>query len=561
MKKFVLLTALVAMFLIVAACAPAPTATPAPAPTAAIAAPQPPPAPAAPKIQEGNTLIEGTFADAKTLNSILVSDTASGRIVDFMSNGLLQVKRDLTPGCVLCESFAVAADNLKVTFKLRKGVKFHDGKEMTAADVKYTYDAIFEKDNASPRRSQMETAFGTNANIKVIDDSTIEFTYTKVKADTLVSDFGYGILPKHILGTAVGKAFTDHEFNTKKPVYTGPFTFKEWVKDSHITLVANPDYFLGKPKLGQFTVKIVPDSTALFAQLKTGEIDWGGIDAAQAAEAKKVDGLNVVDYDVFGFTFFAFQMDPTKSTLFLDKKVRQALLTAIDRKAIVDSQLFGFGTVANTVVPPISWAYNKDNKPVYTYDAKKAEALLDEAGWRKGADGIRAKDGKKMSFTITTNAGNKVREASIVAMQSNWKDIGVEVKTAAEEWNAFLKRIGATPDGTRDFEVFLVGFSWGVDPNQKVMWHTDSTSAFNLNKYSNKDLDKIIDDALNTLDQAKRKDGYFKMQEILADEVPSAILFFSKAIIGYTNRLNGYTPSAAGSINNKHEWWIAAKKQ
>jgi peptide/nickel transport system substrate-binding protein len=247
----------------------------------------------------------------------------------------------------------------------------------------------------------------------------------------------------------------------------------------------------------------------------------------------------------------------------LDKRVRQALLFAIDRKAIVDSQLLGFGSVGNSVEPPISWAFNPNNGPVYNYDPKKAETLLDEVGWKKGPDGIRAKDGKKMSFTIWTNAGNKVREAAIVAMQSNWKDIGVDAKTATEEFNAFLKRIGATSDGTRDYEVQLVGFSWGVDPNQKAMWHTASfaPTGFNVNFYKNDQVDKIIDDALNTLDQDKRKELYFEMQKILADEVPSPILFFSQTIATYTKRLNGYKPSAAGSYNNINDWWIASQKK
>jgi peptide/nickel transport system substrate-binding protein len=578
MKKISLL--LLAALLLLVACGPA--ATPAPAqPTAAAPAAQapapttppvaPPPAqvqPTAvppPQITEGGTFIEGSFADARAFNSIQTSDTTSARMVFLMSNGLLQVKRDLTPECDLCESFTVAPDNLKITFKLRKGVKFHDGKELTAKDVKFTYDSILDPDKASVRRGELKDFFTSPDSIKVIDDYTVEFNFAKVKADVLVSNFGYGVLPMHILGEAKGKAFTDHEFNTKKPVYTGPFMFKEWVKDDHITLVANPNYFKGKPKLGTYILKIVPDSTALFAQLKTGEIDWGGIDPAQAAEAKKLTNINTEAFDVFGFTFYAYQLDPTtpsKTEFFVDKRVRQALLLAIDRKAIVDSQLFGYGIVANTVMPPISWAYNKDNKPTYGYDPAQAKKLLDEAGWKPGPDGIRVKDGKRMSFTLWTNAGNKIREAIIVAMQQFWKEVGVEAKTATEEWNAYLKRIGATPDGTRDFDVFLVGFAWGVDPNQKTMWHSGSiTGGFNMNKYSNKEVDQLLDDALNTLDQAKRKELYFKVQAILAEEVPSAILFFSQSIVGYTKRLNGYKPSAAGSWNNIHEMWMAPKTQ
>jgi peptide/nickel transport system substrate-binding protein len=566
---------LLAALLLLVACGPAvtpavPTTAPAPAaavPAATTPAVAPPPAqvqptavPAAPKIEEGGTLIEGSFADAKTLNSIQVADTASGRIVGFLGNGLVQVKRDLSPECDLCESFSVSPDNLVITFKLRKGVKFHDGKELTADDVKFTYDSILDPDKQSVRRGDLKD-FLTPDTIKVIDPYTIEFKFSKVKANVLTSNMGYQILPKHILGELKGKAFVEAEFNSKKPIYTGPFMFKEWVKDDHITLVANPNYFKGKPKLGTYIYKIVPDSTALFAQLKTGEVDWGTIDPAQAADAKKLTNINVVPYDVFGFTYYAYQMDKTKTELFLDKKVRQALTYALDRKSMVESLLFGYGSVANTSVPPISWAFNKDNQPVYDYNPTKAKQLLDEAGWKPGADGIRVKDGKRFSFTIWTNAGNKQRENAIVAMQQLWKEVGVEAKTATEEWNAFLKRIGATPDSTRDFDIMLVGFSWNVDPDQKVMWHTSNFApgGFNLNWYSNPEVDKLLDAALDTLDQAKRKELYFKVQAMIAEDDPSTILFFGQAIIGYSKRLNGYTPSAAGALNNVHEWWMASK--
>ncbi len=560
MKKISLL--LLMALLALAACGPTatPEATKAPpqATTAAVV-PQPTTAPVV-QVTEGGTFIEGSFADAKTMNSILSSDTTSSRVIKTLGNGLLQIKPSLEPEGDLAESWTVSPDSLKITFKLKKGVKFHDGIELTADDVKFTYDSILNPDNASPRRGGLKDFWTSPDNIKVIDANTIEFNYAKVKADTLVSDFGYAVLPKHIFAGAAGKDFINHEFNTKKPVYTGPMMFKEWVKDDHLTVVVNPNYFKGKPKLGTYILKIIPDSTASFAQLKTGEIDYGGIDPAQAAEAKKLTNINVHNFNTFNFDFIAFNLDPAKSAFFLDKKVRQALLLAIDRKAIVDSQYFGYATLANTSMPLISWAFNKDNQPTYGYDPTKAKAMLDEAGWKAGPDGIRVKDGKKFSITLWTNAGNKIREAIIVAVQQFWKDVGVEVKTQTEEWNAYLKRIGATPDGTRDYDAFLVGFQWGVDPSQRDMWH--SAGGFNLNKYNNSDIDKVLDDALATLDQSKRKEFYFKMQQIVAEDVPSMILYFPQAIVGVSKRLNGYQPSV-GNIpwNNLHEWWMAPKTQ
>ena len=568
---------LLVVLLALAACGPTPTAAPvvpttAPAvPTAAVApttAPAPQtttaavvPAPTTgPQIVEGGTFIEGSFADAKTMNSILSSDTTSGRVITTLGNALLQVKADLTPECDLCDSYVVAPDSLKVTFKLHKGVKFHDGTDLTADDVKYVYDSILNVDNASPRRGGLKDYLTGPDSIKVIDPLTIEFDYAKVKADTLVSDFGYQVFSKAALKGVSGKDFINSDFNTKKPVYTGPFMFKEWVKDDHLTVVANPNYFKGKPHLATYILKIIPDQAAGFAQLKTSEIDYASVQPAQMVEAKKLPNINAINFDVFNFDFIAFNLDNTKSPFFQDKSVRQALLLAIDRKAIVESQYFGYATLADTSMPNISWAFNKDNKPVYGYDPKAAAAMLDAAGWKPGSDGIRVKDGKKFSFTLWTNAGNNIREAIIVACQQYWKEVGVEVKTQTEEWNAFLKRIGAAPDGTRDYDAFLVGFQWGVDPSQRDMWHSEG--GFNLNKYSNPEINKVLDDALATLDQAKRKEFYFRMQQIVAEDVPSMILYFPQSVVGVSKRLNGYKP-APGNIpwNNLQDWWMAAKTQ
>src|SRR5439155_26229096 len=197
-----------------------------------------------------------------------------------ISNGLLQVKADLTAECDLCESYTVSPDSLKITFKLKKGVKFHDGTELTADDVKYTYDSIMNADNASPRRGGLKDFFTVPDSFKVIDPLTIEFNYAKVKADTLVGDLGYGIFSKKAFAGATGQAFINNDFNTKTPVYTGPFMFKEWVKDDHLTVVANPNYFKGKPHLASYITKVIPDLAAGFAQLKTGDVDYASIQAS-----------------------------------------------------------------------------------------------------------------------------------------------------------------------------------------------------------------------------------------------------------------------------------------
>ena len=183
----------------------------------------------------------------------------------------------------------------------------------------------------------------------------------------------------------------------------------------------------------------------------------------------------------------------------------------------------------------------------------KAKALLDEAGWKPGPDGIREKDGKKLSFRLWTNAGNVVREQYITYMQQAWKQIGVDATPATEEWAAYLNRITET----KDFEIFLVGFAWGVDPDPSTMWTTDAyKGGFNMNKYSNPEVDRLLEEALTTLDVAKRKELYVRMQNILADELPSFIIDFPQALAATSKRTQNLIPNAVNFRPYAHLWWV-----
>jgi len=281
-------------------------------------------------------------------------------------------------------------------------------------------------------------------------------------------------------------------------------------------------------------------------QLKTGEIDLGPIDPSQYAGLQGDPSFNMITFPVAIFTFYAYNQNANAkaAALFSDKAVRQALLYALDRQGMADSIYFKLASVANTPVPPVSWAYNKDAKPQYPHDVAKANSMLDAAGWAKGTDGIRAKGGNKLSFTMMTNAGNKQRESSLVAMQDAWKQIGVDATPKLITFPQLVAQI--TND--RSFDVFLVGFSWGQDPDQSALWHSRNTApgGFNGFGYKSSNMDKILDDAVGVLDQGKRKALYFQMQDILNDEVPAPILVFNKGIWGINKRVQGVSGGDTG---------------
>ncbi|MBI5876255.1 MAG: hypothetical protein HZB53_01285 [Chloroflexi bacterium] len=550
-----------------AACEPSSDSTPLPGTTAVPSAPAArtvaptatsPPSPTPPPI-DGGAFTEGALLDVKTLNSLYGVDFVSSRVIYLLGNRLTNVRPDLTPECDLCTGWTVSPDGLKIAFTLRQSVKFHDGQELTAEDVKFTYDAILDAARLSPLQAPLKSYLPGPAAIKVTGPYAIQFEFSRPKSDALLTDFATpAILPKHLLGSVAARDFASAPFNTR-PVYTGPFMFKEWVRGDHITLVANPNYFKGKPHLDAYVVKVFPELTSVFAPLRDGVIDGGMFDLSQVADAQKVPGLLTYAVPSFRFTYLAFQLEPGRGALFQDRRVRQALMLALDRKAIVDKVLYGQGVVALTTLPPHSWAYNAATEP-YAYSPERARALLDQAGWVAGADGIRAKDGVKFSLTLVTSAGLRIREATILEVQRYWKAIGVDVRLQTDEWTAFLKRIGATADSPRDFDAFVTTFLVGADPNQRSLWHSSAAATgYNYGGYKSAEADKLLDDGLGVFDLPARKTAYFQLQQVLAGDLPVLPLFYEYLPGAVTRRLHNFTPAVAGSLNNAHDWWLEPK--
>lgn len=256
-------------------------------------------------------------------------------------------------------------------------------------------------------------------------------------------------------------------------------------------------------------------------------------------------------FDAFSFTFYAYQLDPAKTTLFQDKRVRQALAYALDRDALVRDLHHGFATPAQGTLPPSSWAYQPDKLTTrYTYDVQRAESLLDRAGWVRGANGIRAREGQALQFTLWTNAGGTLREEYAARIQHYWRAIGVAATPRAEEWSAFFARITRT----QDFEVCLTGLSLGIDPDQTMLWATGA--ALNLGRYSNPRVDALLTQGLTTLDTEQRKAIYLELQNILMDEAPSVFLDFPHSGLALNGRVQNLIPNAVNLRWNAHLWWV-----
>ena len=485
-------------------------------------------------------MVEGAFSDVRTFTSVLSSDTSSNTVIGLMFDGLLNSKKNGDLVGALAQNLpTTSADGLTYTFKLRPNLKWSDGQPLTADDVVFTYQLMYDpayKDVASPRRGDLEKYI---ASVTAPDPHTVVIKTTQVYAPFLVTHGGYGILPKHGLGSLTPAQINTSDFNKGPSVTNGCFKFVSWQSGQQVTLARNDNYWAGPSLVDSYIYKVLADSTTVATQLKTGEIDFGNVDPAQYDSVKASGSVNLIEFPVAIFDFYAYNLDPTKlgGKLFADKAVRQALIYALDRQSWVQAIYFGHASVATSVEPPTSWAFKAKPQVVYTFDVAKANSLLDGAGWVKGADGIRAKGGLRLSFSMHTNAGNKQRESLLTVMQQSWKDIGVDATPTLIQFPQLVTEIVST----RDFDMFLVGFSWGQDPDEAPLFHSRNTApgGFNGADFKNADVDAALDAAIATLDKTKRKQLYYQFQDIMSDQVPAPILMFNTGIWGTSKRMMG----------------------
>ncbi len=458
-----------------------------------------------------NQLVESSIGDASYLNPILAQDSASSEINGFVFNGLIKYDRNLQ-GFVgeLAESWKVKeGPEPEITFSLRKGVLWHDGKEFTAEDVKFTYDRIMDEKTNTVRRSDYELV----KKAEVLDPYTFKVTYRQPFSPGL-STWGMGILPKHLLEN---QDINTTPFN-RRPIGTGPFRFVEWVTDERITVEANPKYFEGKPYLDRIIYRIIPDPSLTEMELLTRGIDAYSVWPFEFQRMKEVPFLNVYTQPSLGYTYIGYNL---KNPLFQDKRVRQALTYAINREEIVQYVLYGLGVVANGPFPPQFWYSNPHVKPL-PYDPAKARRLLAEVGWKANRDGILEKDGKPFRFKLITNSGNETRRDVGVLVQRALKEIGIDVTFEFYEWSVFLKNF----INVKAFDACILGWSLSPDPDAYQIWHSSQIEkGFNFVSYRNPEVDRLWEEGRREYDIEKRKAIYWRINELMAEDQPYTFLF------------------------------------
>lgn len=519
------------------------------------ATPEKPSTPAAPKAVkvDGGDLVWGSIGEPSQLNPLWATDTASSDIYGLVLNGLYTVNQKLEPIPDLAEAMPeVSSDNLTWTVKLKKNVKFSDGQPLTADDVVFTFDIPLSKDYTGPRKS----TFSKIKKVEKVDDYTVKFTLSEPYAPFLTGALSYPILPKHVLKDVAIKDMDKDKFS-KSPIGTGPYKLVEWKSGQYLKLERNDNYFDGKPNIATITYKIIPDANAMLAQLQAGELNYAPIQASDFKTAKAYEEsskkIKVLETPALSYTYIGWN---EANPLFKDKKVRQALTMAIDRKSIVDAILEGHGQIANVPQSTLSWAYN-DKVPVFNFDKEKAKKALAEAGWKPGADGILEKNGKKFEFELQTNQGNKAREQIATIVQQELKDVGIKVTPKIIEWSAFINQYV----NTRKFDAVILGWSLATDPDPTAIWHSKNIAkGLNFISYSNPAADKLMDENTKVLDQNKRKQIIGQIQSMIAEDQPYTFLYYPTSIVAVPSNLEGIENGPAGALYNIQKLYFTKKQ-
>ncbi|MDO8281962.1 MAG: peptide-binding protein [Thermodesulfovibrionia bacterium] len=500
----------------------------------------------------GDTFVEGSIGEPSILIPMLAGDSASHSVAGMIFNGLVKYDIDLSVKGDLAESWEVSPDGLVITFHLRKNVRWTDGVEFTADDVMFGYKTIIDEKTPTPYKED----FLQVKKAEVLDKYIFRVTYEKPFAPALTSWGNLIILPKHLLE---GKDITKVDF-ARSPIGMGQYKFNRWTSGQDVRLTSNEDYFEGRPYIDQYIYKIIPDPATMFLELQSQGVDMMGLTPIQYTKQTETalfkKNFQKFRYPVFSYTYMGFNL---KFPLFSDVRVRKAIAYAVDKKELVDVVLLGLGKPATGPYVPETWPYNPDVTK-YEYNKDKALSLLKDAGWSDSdSDGILDKDGKPFEFTILSNMGNQQRMNAATIIQQKLKKIGIRVEIRAVEWSTFINEF----IDKRRFQAVILGWSIGIDPDQYDIWHSSKTGEkeFNFVSYSNPEVDALLEKGRRTFDIEERKKSYFRIQDILADEVPYLFLYVPEATPIVHSRFKGIKPTPIGISYNFNKWFVPQKLQ
>ena len=481
-----------------------------------------------------STLHLATSTNPSRLNPILATDSSSSEITGFIFNGLLKYDKDSSTIIGdLAEKFYYE-NNTSVIFELKKNVKWHDGEIFTAQDVLFTYETLISPKISSPYSAN----FRFVKNVEVLDDYKIRVVYSKPYFKALET-WMMGIIPAHILSKE--ENLMSAAFNTD-PIGTGPYRLHQLEHSKNIILVANEEYFFGRPKIDRISFHVIADPMTRFLMLKAKSLDLGNIDPMQFERQLNDEffkAFNTYEEITHSYTYLGFNLRREK---FKNPQVRKALSLAINREELVKILFFKHAKVCTGPFLPATKAFNEDVKaPIQ--DIQKAKLLLKEAGYDEN---------NPFEFEIVTSNSNSIRPYAAQILQHQLKKAGVIVNLRVMEWQAFLNMV-VFP---HEFDSVLLGWGLSSTPDPYLFWHTDSDKkgGFNLIGYANPKMDKMIDKSQSMIDRDELSKLWREMFKVIVDDNPYLFLYIPNSITALDKGIKNIEPSISGIWHNHIEW-------
>ena len=498
-----------------------------------------------------------------TLNPLSSSDYYASKIHEYTLESLAFRNIDTWEWMpLLAESWVVAKDGMSFTFKLRKGVKWHDGKPLTIEDVKFSFDAIVHPKNKY-KTAHLKPYYENIKKAEILDKQHIRFFVKRKYYKNFNVLAGLDVIPRHVYENPTKKQ--SKKLN-KTLVGSGPYILDKYKRGRSVSLVSNPSwwgrndpYNKGRFNFRKVVIKFIKDKTIRLQMLERKDIDY--LDLAPDQYVKKTGGkqwgkdvfkVKTVNKAPKGYSFIGWNQ---RDSLFKNRNVRKALYHLVNRKLMIKKFLYGFSTLATGPHYSSSIYANPKVKPI-EFDPKKALALLRKEGWRDtNGDRILDKviDGKRVDFKFTILEPSKDFEKFLTVFKEDAAKAGVQINIKIVEWSTFLKLLEE-----RKFQAVRLGWgSGGVDWDPKQIWHSDYVkSGSNFIGYENKQVDKMIDQARVTLNKKKRIKILHNVFKMIAEDYPYVFFFNSKYILyGHSKNVEKEKDSYVYNVGVPY-WWM-----
>ncbi|HAR6073236.1 TPA: ABC transporter substrate-binding protein [Staphylococcus pseudintermedius] len=532
---------------------------------------------------KGGTLTVGIAEPPEgNFQSIFTGSTGDSNVIDFFNDSLIDVGDDLKIKPKILSWEKDKNDDLKYTFKVKKGIQWQDGNPFTINDWVFTLETLADPDYDGPRYSGVAVIQGAEekrngqadriSGIKKIDDYTAEITFKEHKANNLLELWTSAPISEKVFKDIPVKDMAKSDAVRKNPIGIGPYKVKRIVDGESVELVKNKDYWRGEPNIDNINLRVV-EQTSMTQALENGDIDMATITAPIAKEIKDSGSENLqllqapsTSYAIVGFVLNDYDKKAQKigkeRPKYQDKKLRQAMAYAINRKEWIDAFYYGYGKPLNGLIPSAHWSGAKEGDvKEYKYDVDKAKQLLDEGGYKdKDGDGFREDpQGKPFVVNLKHYAGSNPNfEPRTAALKGYWEKVGLKTKVEMEEFGKYSSDLEKS---SKDMEVYFRTWQQGSDPDPSELYR--STALWNESRYNNPKADKILDEAVDTKvvgdDNDKRKEKYLEWQKIMAEDVPVIPIVELEDVTAVSSRVKNFEVSLKGS-NPIYEWSVEDKK-